>query len=137
MFSWSIYSTTIFPITFCVWIQMVMMRNIYWFSMFMACFFIRIIFSVTWTWLVIFVRRIIIFVIPLFLYFSLLNLCFKVLSNFIIFGVLFFIGWFFLIIRIGILLWRSFVTWCKNKLLFFCGVTEILLSESVLQLESV
>ena len=35
------------------------MKKSFWFSMFMSWFFIRIIFVITWTWLIIFGRRVI------------------------------------------------------------------------------
>ena len=72
-----------------------MFRNIYWFSMFMSWFFIRIILIVTWTWINIFgtkiiyriIRRftIILCVILIFLCFRFSNPFFNILSNFIIF----------------------------------------------------
>ena len=71
MFSWSIFSTNICTITLYVWILMWMMRNIYWFSVFMSWFLIIIIFVLVWTWLIIFSRRIIICVIFLIVCFSL------------------------------------------------------------------
>ena len=67
-------------------------------------FLIIIIFIATWTWLVLFGRRIIIYVTPLFMFFILLNLCFKILSEFIIFGNIFSTGLFIWILRIGLLM---------------------------------
>ena len=139
IFSWSTCSTTVCSITICVWIQMWIMTNIYWFSMFMYWFFIIIIFSVTctllilfvgsiivcvillyvcfilwcfiiivfissWNWLVLFGRSIIIRVILRFVWFSLFNIWLNLLSEYISFGNIYFIGWFICVLRVGLLL---------------------------------
>ena len=101
------------------------MRNLYWFSMFMSWFFIRIIFFVTWTWLILFGRRIIwwigmeiivaICVIFMFMCFRLLNIFLNILSNSNIFRITFFVG-----VCFWNLLQRSCLPGGKTVLYIFC-----------------
>ena len=99
-------------------------QKILLFSMFMSLFFLRRIFIFSWNWIILFVRKVLWWIIGMFsiivcviliaVCFILLDVFFNILSNFIVLGIIFFIG-----LCLWTLLSRVFYLMVKQSFLFY------------------